>query len=133
MAKISEEFASNYLKCEDLEDEDRVFTIDEAEIIEFKDRESGDVQKKVKVTFRETDKALLLNATNRNTIVGLLGDDTDDWEGKKITLYPSEVNFGGKMVPCIRVKSKLPKAKDVAGKPEKAPAAAPAGGEDAPF
>ncbi|MDR3634386.1 MAG: hypothetical protein P4L84_11325 [Isosphaeraceae bacterium] len=132
MARISEEFASNYLKPEDLGEEDKVFTIDEAEIVEFKDRETGSVQKKVKVTFRESDKALLLNATNRNTLVTLYGDETDEWEGKRITLYPSEVAFGGKLVPCIRVKSKSPKAKGATPTRAKASATAtaPAAGDD---
>lgn len=118
MARISEEFASKWLKASDLNEEDLTLTIDAVEMEEFKE-DSGGPKKKVILKFRESfegkDKGMILNVTNRNTLVKLYGDDTDDWEGKKITLYATEVAFDGKMVESIRIKSKAPKATKTEG------------------
>jgi hypothetical protein len=73
------------------------------------------------VRFEETEQALIANMTNSRIIAGLYGDDTDDWIGQRITLYPTETQFNGRMVPAIRVRSKPPQAK----RPAPARAAAP--------
>lgn len=57
--------------------------------------------------FAETEKRLVLNATNRKTLQRSFGNDTRNWIGKKITLYfDPEVRcpdgtFGG-----IRIRAK---------------------------
>lgn len=73
--------------------------------VEF--REVGDekVTKGV-VFFEEFNRGLVLNRTNLKRIIGHHGNETDNWLGKKITLYPSETNFGGKAVECIRVRER---------------------------
>jgi len=42
------------------------------------------------VVFRNHSKKLVLNTTNRRTLVTLFGDFDEDWVGKKITLYSCE-------------------------------------------
>jgi hypothetical protein len=59
----------------------------------------------------EFDRPFVLNRTNIKLIIAMHGNDTDAWKGKKITLYPSETDFAGKTVPCIRVREKRPEAK----------------------
>jgi hypothetical protein len=103
MAKISEEFASNYLKAEDLRGRDVTLTISGAEILEFKD-DDGFQKKKVVLSFFRTDKRFVCNATNRTVIAEMLGDETDEWTGQKITLYPTKVSFGNKRVDAVRVR-----------------------------
>jgi hypothetical protein len=39
----------------------------------------------------------------------LLGDDTDEWGGAKITLNPTKVSFKGSSIDTIRIK-RAPKA-----------------------
>lgn len=56
--------------------------------------------------FEEFDRGMVLNRTNLKRIVEIHGAETDDWVGKKITLYPSETEFGGRTVDCIRVRQK---------------------------
>jgi len=56
-------------------------------------------------------RGLVLNRTNLSRIIELHGDDTDQWAGKSITLYPSETELAGKTVDCIRVRPKGHKAK----------------------
>ncbi len=59
-------------------------------------------------------KPMVLNTTNGQLIAHVTGsEETDDWVGKKITLYndPS-VSFGGKLTGGIRVQ--IPQAQGVA-------------------
>jgi hypothetical protein len=57
----------------------------------------------------KTGKALVLNATNGKTIAAMYGNDTDEWVGKKITIYPTVTQFGAETVECIRVRPGIPK------------------------
>ncbi len=61
------------------------------------------------IHFNEYDRGMVMNRTNIKRLIVLHGNETDAWVGKKIMLYPSETDFGGKTVPCIRVKEQLPK------------------------
>jgi hypothetical protein len=122
MPSVSETFGSGKsLKAEDIPDEGQVFTISDVEVKHFDDGT------KFLVRFEETDKALVANMINTRTIAGLYGDESDDWIGHRITLYPTETAFNGKMVPCIRVRSKPPKQQPraAARDPRAAPAAQP--------
>jgi hypothetical protein len=65
-----------------------------------------DKEKRGVVHFEEFPRGLVLNRTNLKRIIGLHGGETDEWVGKKITLYPSETDFGGRSVECIRVREK---------------------------
>lgn len=116
MPKLGDMFPANFLRADDFEDGDAVLTmkrIEEETIGKGKDAKDVFI-----LYFRELDKGLVLNKTNSNTIAGLYGDDTDDWKGKQVTLYATEVQFQDKMVDAIRVRSKPPKK--AAPKPVKA-------------
>lgn len=54
----------------------------------------------------ELQRDVVINRTNLKRIIEWHGAETDDWIGKAITLYPSETDFGGNTVPCIRVRQK---------------------------
>lgn len=49
-------------------------------------------------------KGLVLNKTNATMIALSYGDETDAWRGQAITLFPTETDYQGKRVACIRVK-----------------------------
>jgi len=49
-------------------------------------------------------KGLVLNKTNAKKISHFYGHETDHWHGQPLILYPSETDFAGDTVPCIRVK-----------------------------
>lgn len=51
------------------------------------------------------EKGLVLNRTNAKRIAKMYGEDTDAWIGQTILLYPSETEFRGDTVACIRVKA----------------------------
>ena len=86
----------------------------------------GDDTKPV-VHFRGTDKGLVLNKTNANTIAGMFGPETEAWSGQVVTLFVAQAEFQGKQTLAIRVK--MQKAKP--GKPfTGAPASANGSGDN---
>ena len=72
----------------------------------------GKKTKKPVVYFEGTKKGLGLNITNARTIAGLYGSfDSEKWIGKKITLYPTQTQFGSQTMDCIRIRNVVPKGK----------------------
>ncbi len=59
------------------------------------------------LAFKETDKQMVVNGTNRRRIVALYGPRTDEWRQKTVTLYVDhKVKLAGKTVDGIRVREK---------------------------
>jgi len=106
--KIGNMFSGSYLKASDL-DGDEIKTIDSVSTVSLKDNQGQETHKPV-LHFKGQDLGLVLNKTNAKAIARALGsDETDDWLGRKITLYTTEVEFRGDWVDAIRVKPKAPK------------------------
>lgn len=109
--KIDKMFSSKFLRAADVDEmadentQTAVVTIDRVEMAEV----GQDQQEKPVVYFRGIDPGMVLNKTNANSIAKLLGNDTDEWSGKAIGLFTTEVDFSGQQVLAIRVRLKLPK------------------------
>jgi hypothetical protein len=101
---IKQAFPSKFLKAADL-DGDRVLTI---RSVAIEDVGTDRTEEKPVVSFQEIERRLVLNRTNADTIADLYGADTDDWAGRQIILTPSETDFAGKRVPCIRIRTRAP-------------------------
>ena len=93
-----------HLCAEDLEGQEQVVTIKDVDF----EKVGEEREEKGVIFYREHKRGMVLNRTNLLRIIALHGDETDDWKGKRITLYPSEADFGGRTVPCIRVKEQVP-------------------------
>jgi hypothetical protein len=106
---------SKYLRGEDLEQEKK-FRIknDTEEVFES----NGKKEKKLVIWFTNDDRGLVLNKTNNRTIRGAFGDDTANWPGKIIAVFPTMVPVGGKMTPALRVRIPLPKPKEPMASPQ---------------
>ncbi len=103
--KISAAFPSKYLKAADLQDREIKLVIAKVELEAI-----GDDDRKPAVYFTKAKKALICNKTNAKAIAAAYGDDTDDWTGKQIILFPMMVQFRDEMVESIRVKIPKPVA-----------------------
>jgi hypothetical protein len=104
MAKKSEAFPSRFLHAEDMNGKPMTVTIASADFETLK--YDGKEQRKMVLTFRETKKVLTVNVTNWDMIVLITGqEDSSNWPGHKIELYPSTTQVGAKMVACIRIRS----------------------------
>lgn len=106
--RISSAFPASYLKAVDLQDRNVTVTIEKVVMEDI----GGD--HKPVLYFRGTDRGLVLNKTNANNISYALGDETDNWIGREIILYPTIVDFQGRSVDAIRVKVGKPKVGNVA-------------------
>ena len=102
--RISAAFPSDYLRAADLQGKPVKLTMSHVEM-----KDIGGYHKPA-LFFKGTDKGMILNKTNSNNIASAYGDDTDDWTGKEIVLFEAMVDFQGKTVAAIRVRT--PQAKD---------------------
>ena len=100
-------FDSDYLANWDL-DKDTTVQITKVEVAEIASH-NGDKERRPLVYFKSAKKAMVLNKTNGKLIAGMYGPNTDDWRGKRITLYPTTCEAFGDTVGCIRVRPKVPK------------------------
>ena len=97
---IKAAFPSPWIRAVDLQGRDITLTI-----ARFSPEEvvAKDGSKKPVIFFHGTEKGLVLNVVNGDTIDEMAGD-TDNWPGQKITVYATKTDFGGKRVDCIRIR-----------------------------
>lgn len=133
MTNINDIYKSGgtHLKAEDLKNTEIEATISGHEVAKLKDDEPP----KVILAFKNSDKTLALNKTNAGVIGAAYGPEVAAWVGKNIILYPTVTDFGGKTVPCIRVRVPMQTATlgDPAAPGQPAEPAAPAFDDDIPF
>ena len=101
--KREDVFPSKYTKASDLNGKPIVVEIERAPLEVLKNPEGKEQQKTV-LYFKGAKKALPLNAVNWDSVAAICGDDTDDWPGHKIELYPTKTQMGGRVVDCIRIR-----------------------------
>jgi len=96
-------FKSNFLKKEDFP-EPKTLTITGVELREI--GFEGQKEEKYVLVFEGLEQGLVLNRQNSDTLVELFGsDDSDDWIGKKITLFHDpHVTFKGRRVGGLRLR-----------------------------
>lgn len=112
----NEMFPSKYLKASDLGEHTPIVTIESVSVESLGSEEEK--ENKPVIYFEGKEKGLVCNKTNWNTVMGLFGDETEDWIGKKIKLVTAEVAFKGKMTLSIRISSiKVPQTAKGGSKP----------------
>ena len=111
---------SRFLKAADLtaEKKFKIKAVTEEPLGIGKDKEI-----KLVVWFTNDDRGLVMNRTNIRTLRGPFGDDTANWVGKIIVIFPTMAEFRGTMKPALRVRIPTQKGN---GQPVAAPPVAPA-------
>ena len=98
---INQAFPSKYLKASDLNDQTHVLKIADVKVEEVGQNKDT----KPVAYFEGKKKGLVLNKTNSRKIANIAGSpETEDWVGVEIAIFPTETEFGGESVECIRVK-----------------------------
>jgi hypothetical protein len=125
MAKRHEVFPSKYLQAADLGGKPINVVIEKA-VQETLKSKNGEVTKTV-LYFKGATKSLPLNMTNWDSVAEItLEDDSKNFPGHQIQLYPTTTQFGAKVVECIRIRApeqgelkpaKAAKAKTAESKP----------------
>lgn len=88
-------------------------------------------EQKLVVWFNNDKRGLVLNKVNNRTLRTAFGDDTANWAGKIIVIYPTHVDMRGKMVPALRVRIPPPKQATEAPAAPQPPAPQPPTGNGA--
>jgi len=97
-------FPSKYLKCADLKGRPRAVEIENAPVETLKNQK-GEEQRKVVLYFKSAKKSLPLNLTNYDSVAAIAGtDETNEWPGTKLELFPTTTMMGGKITDCIRIR-----------------------------
>lgn len=104
--KITDLFPSKYVKASDLNGKPVTLTI--ARLVVEKMGHGSEQESKPVLYFQKATKGLVLNRTNAMIIAGLYGNESDDWGGQRITIYPTKVRAFGTMQDAIRVKEEIP-------------------------
>jgi hypothetical protein len=121
MATLSELFPSKYMKAADLGGKPWTLRIKDASVETLKDLRGGESPKCV-VYFIGAKKSLPLNRTNFLAIADLCGDDSDQWPGHEVELYPTRVSMGEKIVDAIRIRAPAAPGMKLAPSPAAKPA-----------
>ena len=99
--RISSAFPSKYLKASDIPDGREAHV--KIDTVQMESMETTGDEKPV-VYFVDKEKGLVLNKTNADAISVAYGDDTEQWHGMPIILFATTTSFGGRTVPCLRVR-----------------------------
>lgn len=112
MPDIRQLYEKDFLGQWDCTDQDLILTIKGVSQEEVTQPGTNKKSKKVCLSFKETDKKMVLNATNRDIIAKLVKTwDYTKWPGTKIQLYKDpKVRFGTEEVGGLRVRKQLPAA-----------------------
>lgn len=103
---IREMFPSKWLRVDDLKGKSHVVVI--ARITE---QSVGERQeKKWVIWFEKHTKGLVLNKGNALAIARQHGEESNDWIGKPITIFPGKALFQGKWVASVKVDEGPPRA-----------------------
>lgn len=98
-------FPNEYLGAHEFLGRDVTKTIKSVAIEELRVT-GGKKERRPVITFSDAKKRFVLNKTNAKSIAKLHGNDTKDWTGKQITMYPTRCMLKKEEVDCIRIREK---------------------------
>lgn len=108
--RLDDMIESKYLKQSDVESDTLVTVAGLKKVNVARDDEDPEYRWTVK--FEEFAKPMVLNKTNLKRMFAALGEDSDEWTGKKIVVYVDpDIEFGGNIVGGLRVRAKKQPAK----------------------
>ena len=114
-------FPTRFLKPDDLNGKFVPLTIAGVSYEPLKNFKGKEEQKLI-ISFRETKKQLVCNATIWDQIAEATGkDDSDDWPGGAVEAFGTEVQVGAEMKPAVRIRAAQQASLDVAAPAKKQP------------
>jgi len=97
-------FPGRFIKAGEFGGKEVTVTVDRVYVDDIED-DRGIEKPQPIVAFSETKREWALNKTNAQCLVAMWGRDTDDWIGKRVTLFPEQDTSGlADSGLCIRVK-----------------------------
>lgn len=96
-------FPGRFIKAGEMDGKSVTLTIADV-YLDHIEGEDGREKPQAVVAFRETKREWALNRTNGICLRALFGDQTDDWVGRRVTLYPERDTSGlSDSGVCLRV------------------------------
>jgi len=92
-------FPSRFLKAADLQGKEHTVKIAVVTIEKMPDGKT-----KGMISFEGATKEWMLNRTNAEALAAMFGRNTDEWIGKRVTLFPKTVEAFGEEVSAVRIK-----------------------------
>lgn len=103
--KLNDMFPRKYATGEDLQGRPVTLTIARLQSEKMTPTPGAAPVEKWVIFFREAQKGVVLSKTLATQIARAVGsDDTDEWPGKRITLFPETVNVAGQTRVAIRAR-----------------------------
>lgn len=112
---VSQFFPSKYVKAPDLNGREVTVEIDRVAV--EKVGAPPKIEDKLVLYFRKATKGMILNKVNAMTIAAMYSPETENWSGRRVTLYPTRVQAFGAMHEVIRVKPMEPPNSSAAPEP----------------
>lgn len=103
--KASDFLGGDFIKGDDVKAGPKKVTITGVEVAKFD--KNGKTERKLQLVVDDAgdSKKVTLNATNLTAVQDAYGNETDEWEGKKVVLYHDPtVSYGGKRIGGLRIK-----------------------------
>jgi hypothetical protein len=96
-------FKGEYLTAPEFGGRTPTFTITQVKMVRLLAGDDGSEKDKGVLLFKETERGVVLNKTNAQSIAAMFGNETDGWIGKRVTFHATEVQVGPKKDLGIRV------------------------------
>ena len=103
--KISTVFPKKYASGEDLAGKTVSLTVKTVAMESMHTAPGTPAESKPVLYFEHAVKGIILNPTLARQIAAILGDDTDAWTGKRISVYPVPMRVASKDRVAIRAKA----------------------------
>ena len=104
--KLDQMFPRRYATGEDLQGKAITLTIARIQREKMHPQANAPEVEKWVMYFNEAKKGIVLNRTLAFQIAEFLGtDETDDWTGKRIIIYPQPMTVAGRKVTAIRARA----------------------------
>ncbi len=95
----------NTMKAADMIGTNRLVAIEGYDEITYTSPDKGP-ETKLTLKLNGQDKLLVLNKTNARTLIGLYGDECDEWTGKQFMLSTVPYNMNGQTVHGFMIQAK---------------------------
>jgi hypothetical protein len=103
---VQDIFPSKYVKASDLNGRTVTLTITKAVLEKL--GHGAEQETKLVLYFAKATKGFVTNRTNAMIVAAMYGNETNDWIGKRITIYPTRVKAFGTVQDAIRVREEIP-------------------------
>lgn len=104
--KLSDLYPRRYATGHDLDGKAYTLTISHVQLEEMRPNRNAPAELKPVLYFENSEKGVIMSRTMAYQVAGVVGsEETDDWTGKRITIYPKPMMVAGKQRVGIRARA----------------------------